>query len=86
VAPLVLLPVVLLLVALLPVVLVPVVLLLVALFDAVLVMLGVAATAKALADPAVDCAPLTEPPEVLTQTSLRVSGLCQKLGSTSITT
>ncbi len=36
--------------------------------------------------PAVDCVPLSAPPEVLTQTSLSVSGLCQKLGSTSITT
>ena len=33
-----------------------------------------------------DWVPLSAPPEVLTQTSFRVSGLCQKLGSTSITT
>jgi hypothetical protein len=35
---------------------------------------------------ALDCVPLKAPPEVLTQTSLSVSGLCQKLGSTSMTT
>ena len=35
---------------------------------------------------AVDCVPLSAPPEVLTQTWRSVSGLCQKLGSTSITT
>ena len=35
---------------------------------------------------ALDCVPLSAPPEVLIHTSLSVSGLCQKLGSTSMTT
>ena len=35
---------------------------------------------------AVVCVPLRAPPEVLTQISLSVSGFCQKLGSTSMTT
>jgi hypothetical protein len=57
----------------------------------VLLVLLVAAPAPAVAAksdtaPAEDCVPLSAPPEVLTQTSLSVSGLCQKLGATSITT
>jgi hypothetical protein len=45
-----------------------------------------ATVAKSDTAPAEDCVPLSAPPEVLTQTSLSVSGLCQKLGATSITT
>src|ERR1700733_1086749 len=50
------------------------------LLAAVCVELTVPATAL------VDCVPLTVPPAVLTQRFLSVSGLCQKRGSTSITT
>jgi hypothetical protein len=41
---------------------------------------------KSLTAAADDWVPVNAPPVVLTQTSLSVSGLCQKLGSTSITT
>ena len=50
---------------------------------------AVAVDAALLKEPtpaAVVCVPLSAPPVVLTQTSPSVSGFCQKLGSTSMTT
>ena len=85
------LPLVLLLLPELPVALVALVLAALpavpaALLVVLLAGLAVAAALNAPTAPAVDCVPLSAPPEVLTHTSLSVSGLCQKPGSTSITT
>jgi hypothetical protein len=78
-------------IALLPVLLPAVLLLIVATVVLVPVALAEAVVVDAalLKEPtpaAVVCVPLSAPPVVLTHTSRSVSGFCQKLGSTSMTT